>query len=438
MWLLLYAACTTPEAPGGAADSAPACTGCDTASTTPNLDPGHPTAPLDLLVLSVDTLRADQVVPDIMPFLAAKEAEGVTFTHHFAAGAWTYEGMGAAMTGVYVPDLGPGAEGDPSQGFPSLPDRATTLAEVLAGVGRATFYDSGNSLAGAGVGLDQGFATYTEETDAATQLADTRAWIGGQAGRWFAQVHLMTPHTPYTEFAESCAAEVAAAAPACPYDLADERATLLMNAELGGWDDATWDGCRTAVRVAHSCEATQLDLALATFWSELAADGVLDHTMVVFYNDHAEGWGDPSFNHLQHLRLSNTSGIAWMWWPGITPATIPYATSQVDMVPTVLSVLDIPAVPTDGAVAWQAGTERYLYAFLCFNGSLVDAAIAGDGTGHVLRDHLTDTVAYFRPLDDPDETTDLAADGIGAIPADLLEAVEARGQTTRGYCGVTE
>src|SRR5690349_9016769 len=78
-----------------------------------------------IVVLSIDTLRADAVSPSATPAIAALARDSVTFTRAFSPAPWTLPALASVMTGV-----SPQVHQATGLGG-RLPGRLTTLAEAL-------------------------------------------------------------------------------------------------------------------------------------------------------------------------------------------------------------------------------------------------------------------------------------------------------------------
>ncbi len=173
---------------------------------------GRPSGPPNILVIVIDTLRADHLgaygysrdtSPEIDRLLARR---GVVVDHASSQAPWTLPSVASYMTGRYPEDvLGP----DPESYL--LPAGVPTLAETLAGLGYRTAGFLANPILHPDNGFARGFADFhtppttfkvLEElgrVDART--VDQRAipWLKEHAGkgRFFLYLHYIDPHSPY-------------------------------------------------------------------------------------------------------------------------------------------------------------------------------------------------------------------------------------------------
>lgn len=156
---------------------------------------GEPPPGRTLLLLSIDTLRADRLgayggARGTSPELDRLAAESVVFRDCTSVSSWTMPAMGTLGTG-----LRPCRHGMVYWHLP-LGDVEETLSETLAGAGvRSAFF--GNPIP-ALAGLDRGFAVWeTFEGDDAAAVERTVQWLRTTGGDRFVWVHLLSPHAPY-------------------------------------------------------------------------------------------------------------------------------------------------------------------------------------------------------------------------------------------------
>lgn len=160
-----------------------------------------PAPPLpSILVLTLDTTRADAITPEVAPHLSALAARGVSFAHAYATAPMTLPSHASMWTGLYP--AGHGVH----ENSRTLPAGVATAAEALraAGYGTAAFV-SGFPL-DRQFGLARGFERYDDElggpglerrATATVDLALAELAARGE-GPFFLWVHTYDPHEPYT------------------------------------------------------------------------------------------------------------------------------------------------------------------------------------------------------------------------------------------------
>ena len=166
--------------------------------------PASPLRPLNLLLVTVDTLRADRVgcygYPNVeTPNLDSLAKQGVLFENGIAQAPLTAPSHASIMTGLYptvhkVRDTG---------GF-VLSSSDAALATILRQQGWDTAAFVGSSVLKKRFGFGQGFAVYDDRMDEARErkagevVDRALAWLRAQSGKpYFLWVHVYDPHLPY-------------------------------------------------------------------------------------------------------------------------------------------------------------------------------------------------------------------------------------------------
>jgi arylsulfatase A-like enzyme len=253
--------------------------------------PGEPDTRPDVLLLVIDTLRADRTgalqsaARDNTPELTALGARGVTYRQAVAPAAWTLPSMAALMAGRDVA----------GNRHAALPDERT-LAERFAAGGWHTAGVSANPLLTADNGFARGFDSFTVAPAASTaslsaDVHELRAWDAQALAERalallaaaprdrpvFLFLQLMDPHVPY----DPLHAQLAPPEPgwsAAPLDAWSDALDAQQAERLAGWRRA-YDG---QVRFA--------DAALGRLLSRLG-DVRRRPALVAVTADHGEGLG---------------------------------------------------------------------------------------------------------------------------------------------------
>lgn len=297
-----------PSAPAGAA-SAPPSAGAEL------------TAGPNLLLITLDTLRADRVGVygydrAETPTLDRLADEGVRFAQAATTVPTTLPAHASILTGQL-----PMSHGVRNNGTFTLGDEAVTLAEVLGGAG----YDTAGFVAAfvldARFGIAQGFDEYTDFGAQAAGVEETPflkiqrrgnevvdealGWLAGDRQRFFAWVHLYDPHTPY--------------------------------------DAPEPFGSRYAER-PYDGEVAYTDAAVGRLLDGLEAAGHADDTLVVVVADHGEGLGDHDEEWHTYFVYDSTVHVPFILWaPGALPegVVVPGDASVIDVLPTALALLGV-------------------------------------------------------------------------------------------------
>jgi arylsulfatase A-like enzyme/tetratricopeptide (TPR) repeat protein len=372
----------------------------------------------NLLLVSVDTLRADHLAPYgasriETPAAARLAREGVRFTAAYAPVPLTLPSHTSILTG-----LQPFTHGVRDNGGFHLDASRPTLATILKANGYQTAAFVSAFVLDARWGLDNGFDRYFDDftvtrADLAAMArvqrpggetwAETRRWLDAHVNdRFFVWLHLFDPHTPYK--------------PPEPY-----RAS---------YADRPYDG-----------EVAYADSIVGEVISYLENHQLLDRTLVVFLSDHGEGLGEHNEDEHGLLAYDSTLRVPFIIRlpdRSRAGAIVDRPTSLVDVAPTALGLLGIappqkldgadltPAVKGTGAVpAGELYAETY-FPRLRFNWSELVT----------IRDERFKLIRAPRPelydiRVDPGETRDVSRDR-GAVAAALdrtLTQMPAAGRT---------
>jgi len=347
-----------------------------------------PERPNGILVISIDTLRADHTTPygapgGATPTLARLAAEGTVFERTYAQANETLFSHASLFSSQLPSDLG-AVDYDLT-----IPDGTPTLATALSDAG----WNTGGVVAGGHLarvfGLDDGFATYTEG----------RRWGSFQetapmAARWLADaaegddpfmlfLHSYDCHAPYTKphvFGRL-------ATPGHDGPMADRVHDSLtyekihdgaFYPDLPLWQLENANGARIltpsvhAELAAHAREqgvarvglgpedqaflkglyqssVLYADLWLQVVLDELDALGLTDTTTIVVVSDHGEGLLDHGyFNHRDSLHDAATQVPFIVWRPDAADRGVRQreVTQLLDVAPTVLGMAGVDVPPT--------------------------------------------------------------------------------------------
>jgi arylsulfatase A-like enzyme/tetratricopeptide (TPR) repeat protein len=284
--------------------------------------------PRNLLVVSIDTVRADRLgcygyVRAQTPRLDALARSGWRFEQATTVMPLTLPAHSSLFTGAF-----PAWHGVRDNGGFYLGEDQVTLAEVLKEKGYRTGGFVGAFVLDRRWGISQGFDRYFDEFDLdkfstaqgmdaiqrpGSEVVDQAlAWLGADRERpFFAWVHLYDPHTPY-------------AAPE-PYRSRFPR---------------TASG-------AYDAEIATADAQVGRLLDALEESDRLDDTLVIVVGDHGEMLGEHGeqthgffvYNAAVHIPMIVAG-------PGVGTREIPDQVRIVDVMPTALDLLGVPAPPS--------------------------------------------------------------------------------------------
>jgi arylsulfatase A-like enzyme len=412
---------------------------------------GVATSPPTVLLLTLDTVRADRVggPRDLTPALDELASRARVFANARSPAPFTMPAMAAVMTGLYPHSVGIGSHSRQDRLSPESP----TLAELARRAGYETAAVVTNPwLASEDSGFARGFDRFssgrTRGGSRARMSADEVVAEGltilreARKRPLLLWLHFMDAHMPYGDaLSETAIGRDFAGG-------ADERARLFFRAP---YDPAEIH----AATLAYDAAVAKIDKALAPL---LAAVG--DHAILVVLADHGESLGEHGL-HFAHdftvydelLRVPLLVKA-----PGLAPGRSSTPASLIDVMPTLCALvrwecpdgLDGIALPLATGVANDGPPARTLFAasapvrqrYDCpwltvpGLGGRWTAAVAGERK--LIRVPTPDGPRY-RAYDlraDPDETTDrfdpaLDASLVGALDEWTENAIPSRTDSTR-------
>jgi arylsulfatase A-like enzyme len=339
---------------------------------------GSAPAPRLLLLVTVDTLRADRLgaygnTLGLTPRLDAHAAESVVFTAAYAPASFTVPSVSALMSGRYPQELGIWTN---ESGLPAVP----TLATELHARGWRTYAVVSNVVLRRASGLAAGFDVYDDtfpEREAARRwpersapgttaaaLRALAACVGDGTARCFLWVHYQDPHGPYVPPARLRARY-----------LAHERRAPDGARKLPvRWNDVGIGGLpgyqlvqnqRTVAfyRAGYDGEVRYVDAYVGSLLRAVAARGLSGRAVIVVAADHGEGLGEDDywFAHGELLTDPLIHVPLMLRVPGTAPRRRDDVASLLDVFPTLLHLLEgvapDPARPGRDLLAPDAETH---------------------------------------------------------------------------------
>src|SRR5436309_4712262 len=301
-------------------------------------------APRNLLLVSIDTLRADRIGAygyqrGTSPAMDRLAARGVRFETVIADSNWTlpshmtlFTGRAPSVHGVTLPAH-------------RLAPEVPTLAELLRARGYRTAAFTGGGWVLGVYGFARGFERYEDhglDFPTALELAERKIRDFATDDRFFIFVHTYEVHCPYDP-PSSYAARFRTRPPEDELETRGRCGNTYYNTSglTPGQAKFLSDRYDASIRYA--------DDLLAGFLERLEAGGRLSDTLVVVLSDHGEEFlehgriGHRATQYIESLR------IPWiMVGPGLEPRVVQEPAGLADVMPTVLGLLRIPPPPSDG------------------------------------------------------------------------------------------
>ena len=304
------------------------------------------TRPEHLVVVLVDTLRADKLKPYKAdsrvqtPGLDAFVRRATTFARAHSQENWTKPSVATLLTGLMP------WEHTATQHESVLPASVELLPEILKDRGFHTGAFIANGYVSDRFGFGQGWDSYRNyiregrRTHAEHVAGDVLAWLDErpQDRPFFLYVHTIDPHVPYRPPDEDLAL----------YGDPDYRGIvdfsrdrlLLENVKLGRTRLNQRD--RAQLEALYDGEITYHDRHFRSILDGLERRGLAESTMVVVTSDHGEelfdhgsvGHGHSVYEELLHVPL-------FIRLPSVTPLRVDRAVGLIDVLPTILDAFAI-------------------------------------------------------------------------------------------------
>lgn len=288
----------------------------------------------DILLISVDTLRGDRLSSygysrETTPEIDRLLARGARFDQARTVEPLTSPALSSMLTSRF-----PHEHGSTRNGLRVRPG-LDSLPKQLAGRGYRTAAFVGNwTLRDELSGLGEHFESYAEvfnrkrwlglfndEANGEDLTSDTLEWIhdfeeSESREPWFVWVHYVEPHAPYRYWEDI--------------------------GERLGIDDA--DGVTKSDR--YDTEVGFVDRAIGHLLKGVFESHRPEEVLVVFVSDHGESLGEHGYwGHGRHLYANSVRIPMGIVWPGRIPAsTIAEPSLNIDLAPTILSLLGLPSV----------------------------------------------------------------------------------------------
>ncbi|MDP6605532.1 MAG: sulfatase [Dehalococcoidia bacterium] len=372
-----------------------------------------------VVVVLVDTGRADAFDgsrPDRpTPAVEALAADGTRFTQAWSPSGWTGESVPGLATGWY-----PEATGT-DDWRSQIPLSVPTLAELMSRAGYFTFLWSQHRIWEGNASFSRGFESLGEGR-ADRDLLPGAADLFVEGRPTFAMVHLLPPHTPYTPpdpFRGSLTADYEAAR-----GLGGSAEEIVNPADEmhSTWPDGTPTPDDLAyVRARYDENVRYSDHLVGRILDGIRRAGQYDNTLIVFLSDHGEAFYEHGlFLHGDYVYEENIWVPFVVKWPASVrefPRTVVDPVSLLDLVPTLVDGLDLPA---DGAVFHGRsllppvfdGADATRDLFLSRRPLMRESARVyafRSGRYKFIYNGRAETTELYDLVDDPTERVDLAA-----------------------------
>ncbi len=295
----------------------------------------------NVLLIGVDTLRADAVSPcgarpEVTPNLQRFSESATLFKQARSQAPWTLPSFASVITGLMPAKAG--ATGISR----SIPDRTSTLGEMVLPYGYATFTVCSTPWLGNPTsGFQQGMETlaFLVEPTAQIQVARAEEFISDSMHRdWVCFIHIMDPHAPY-EPPEQYRKELCDPNYKGDFPSGYEGGDVRLQPSVVSVEEEI-----RQIRNLYDAEVANVDAAMADLFAFLDENGLTDETLIIFCSDHGEefyehdgyGHGFTQYDEVVHVPLV----IRGAGFPeGLQLDT---SVANTDILPTILRFLEIP------------------------------------------------------------------------------------------------
>ncbi|AKT40952.1 sulfatase [Chondromyces crocatus] len=409
---------TSPAAAPEASDpsSQPSATAAPNASTTasaaaaaaPATSPGGAPGKLNVLLISIDSMRADMpwagYPRDIAPNLTRFAKEAVSYSRHYAVSSYTAMSIGGLLAGRYPSELQRSG-----YFFSAYPDEELFFPEILQKAGvrtmsaQAHFYFNKNKA-----GFHQGFDIW-DITPGISADNTTDRNITSPQHLELAQKHLSDKaNTEGTFFAF--------------YHFLDPHDMYMQHEGIESFGKKARDLYDGEMKFTDLHVGKLIDFVRAQEWGK--------RTAIVITADHGEAFGEHKmYRHGFELWDVLTHVPLLIHAPGITPRRIDTPRSSIDLAPT---ILELSGTPTDTKFQGQSLVPELYGKEPEARDVILDLPRTSDNDRKraLIHDRYKiiaygddDAFAVYDLVDDPGETKDLQRD---KDKKDVVEQMKAR------------
>jgi len=292
--------------------------------------------PLNVVLLTVESLRADAVSPEKTPHLWRIVQQGTRFRRHRAVSAWTGANAVSLLTG-----LSPAEHAVHTRGQSVAPAWRTPL-ETLAAGGRAV----------AGLQPFMEIDVFADLGLAVSPGVSWRRWLAERAAAgepfvlWYHYLETHLPYAPSPPFAVDWRRLVPDDDPSA----AGRIAAVMKEPAIPAGSIDFRPGDAAAIKALYAAGVAEFDAWFAAFWRFLEETGLRRNTVVVLTADHGEellergNVGHASTTRAGHLHEEIVRLPLVIWLPPgdrrLPSGARDRATDHLDIMPTVLGLLD--------------------------------------------------------------------------------------------------
>ncbi|HPQ70721.1 MAG TPA: sulfatase [bacterium] len=319
---------------------------------------GRPQGKPNVLLISVDTLRADGLhcygnpLPN-SPVIDKLAAEGTRYENIFSSAPWTLPGHVSMLTGL-TPEVHNVYQLDRH-----IPREAPLLSEVFKNAGYKTFAATSNFLVSPPYGYGRGFDRFIFRPEAESgRIADVfLGMLQGTKEPWFGFLHFFDPHLPYSPTIES-RQELGIEGPIVDEILANMTHLLWRFIDIYlPYDEAH----KEEIKRLYAGEVRDVDRALGRVLEKID----LTNTIVIVTSDHGEEFFEHGWSGHSVVLFDESLRIPLIFHgPTVEAGKVVSQTSDMTViVPMILAHVGLPDPLQRGAPVLGTGAYGHTNGF---------------------------------------------------------------------------
>lgn len=290
----------------------------------------------NVIILTVESTRADRVRPDVWPNILAAAQKGTVYRQHRSSSAWTGTGIVSLLTGLSPYDHGLHTRDEALDAALDLPlERLSEQGWTVAGLQAFMRIETFRNL---------GLRRETGE--------EMIPWIErhARAGRPFVLWHhYLETHLPYAP-PDELRPDWRALLPPDDPDAAQRVAQVMTQPAIPSGSVAFRPTDAPAIAALYEAQLRNFDRWFAEFWQFYQSSGLAENTLLILTSDHGEELldrghiGHASTHRDGHLHEELVHVPLIVWWPEAMKDAprgrlIDAWTDHRDIMPTVMQLL---------------------------------------------------------------------------------------------------
>lgn len=289
----------------------------------------------NVILLTVESLRADRFAEKLAPQFFAAAVEAAAYPKHRSISSWTGPNIIALLTGLSPFEQGVHARGQSID--PGKPVFLDALAREGWTVGSVQAFAKTENFRNLGMPVDAGHSL--------------KGWIARSAlsaEPFFFWHHYLDTHLPYNPSEPELPSGIQLPVPG---DAAHGRIQAVRTQPALREGSVAFEaGDKPLIEALYDGGIRDFDAWFGDFWRFYNASGLRENTILIVTADHGEelldrgNVGHASTNAAGTLYEESVRVPLFIWWPArLRPESRPGTTDHLDLVPTLRDALGLPA-----------------------------------------------------------------------------------------------